>query len=101
MIPYSWSLLGGGHVVSNASKDSKSSQTGQSDLFGVGLLVAGCVRSRTAASQKRNKESVGSPSGRFGATRLAGLGRVRPTNPLNSLPGTCRSSWAAIQPTFV
>lgn len=29
------------------------------------------------------------------------MGRVRPTNPLNSLPETCRSSWDAIQLSFV
>ena len=29
------------------------------------------------------------------------MGRVRPTNPLNSLPETCRSRWAAIQLSFV
>ena len=33
--------------------------------------------------------------------RAAGVGRVRPTNPLNSLPETCQSSWAAIQLSFV
>ena len=27
--------------------------------------------------------------------------QVLPTNPLNSLPETCQSIWAAIQPTFV
>lgn len=34
-------------------------------------------------------------------SRIPGLGRVRSTNPLNSLPETRRSSWIAIQPTFV
>jgi len=29
------------------------------------------------------------------------MGRVRPTNPLNSRPETCRSSWTATQLTFV
>jgi len=42
---------------------------------------------------------------RYGAVNLGcrtpDLGRVRPTDPLNSLPETCRSSWAAIQLTFV
>ena len=33
--------------------------------------------------------------------RMSLMGRVRPTNPLNSLPETCRSRWAAIQLTFV
>lgn len=32
---------------------------------------------------------------------MSPMGRVRPTDPLNSLPETCRSSWAAIQLTFV
>ena len=32
---------------------------------------------------------------------MAAFGRVRPNNPLNSWPETCRSSWAAIQLTFV
>ena len=35
------------------------------------------------------------------ATPVSPLGRVRPKNPLNSLPETCRSSWTAIQPTSV
>jgi hypothetical protein len=34
-------------------------------------------------------------------TSAAAMGRVRPTNPLNSLPETCRSGSAAIQLTFV
>jgi len=38
---------------------------------------------------------------RISAGCASGEGRVRPTNPLNSLPETCRSSWAAIQLTFV
>lgn len=33
--------------------------------------------------------------------QMLGFGRVRPTNPLDSLPVTCRSIWAATQPTFV
>ena len=65
------------------------------------LDSTGSVRSRTAASGEAKQECDGSPCGRFGATRRAGLGRVRPTKPLNSLPETCRSSWAAIQPTIV
>jgi hypothetical protein len=39
--------------------------------------------------------------GQLWRSPTGGYGRVRPTNPLNSLPETCPSSWAAIQPTFV
>jgi hypothetical protein len=32
---------------------------------------------------------------------MSQMGRVQPTNPLKSSPETCRSSWAAMQRTFV
>ena len=47
------------------------------------------------------RSNEGCLSGSFGERRTAAEGRVRPTNPLNSLPETCRSSWAAVELTFV
>jgi hypothetical protein len=44
-------------------------------------------------------------SGRYAARKqfkgTSALGRDRPTNALNSLPETCRWSWAVMQLTFV
>jgi hypothetical protein len=40
-------------------------------------------------------------TGRFLWSAWAAMGRVRPANPLNSLPETCRSRWTATQPKFV
>jgi hypothetical protein len=56
------------------------------------LPLAGCVSSRTAASQKRNTKCDGSSSGRFGATRLAGMVREHAETNEAGLPQSCHRS---------
>jgi hypothetical protein len=52
-------------------------------LFGSGdgLVMAGVVRSRTAASWQRNSQKTPVLSGDFGEVRMPGLGRIQPFRP--------------------
>lgn len=92
-----------------ADVQREAPDTAAAEIRGLGAQVLACRFDVSCWHQQRSiakasgvwRQATGSFRISHLARTVTGAGRVLPANPLNSLPETCQSSWAAIQPTFV